>query len=436
MRLPWSKPRSSSARRTAAKSPRRRPTPRPRRDRPPTREFVDRLEQRHYDVIGLALFAAAVYVALVLYFGWDGGVVGGWIADALSNLAGRVAYIAPIALAAWGAALIARQKLDTPSALNAGGILLIAALLLGFAAQTAGLGPDHPHRHDYFEHRFMVAHGGVLGESLYWASSTLFQRVGAHILALLMIISGALLVTGTTVAGILGSTSRAMRRAGTHSREMARTARSAPTAATDVWGDARDEEIAITRQVETETFETEALAAEEEPETVVVDGRHGGPRQEPDGFTYTEPGEDDRAPNPDAGERDGSSEGESKVTPMGNKRHAHGITASDEIDYRPPPAKALEKGKADPGPDTRDREATASALLESLRHFGVEARLLGTVSGPHVSRYELQLAPGTKVSKVAQLKDDLAYALASTDIRILAPIPGKKAVGNRSHPTR
>jgi S-DNA-T family DNA segregation ATPase FtsK/SpoIIIE len=51
------------------------------------------------------------------------------------------------------------------------------------------------------------------------------------------------------------------------------------------------------------------------------------------------------------------------------------------------------------------------------------------VSGPHVSRYELQLAPGTKVSKVAQLRDDLAYALASTDIRILAPIPGKKAVG-------
>ena len=91
--------------------------------------------------------------------------------------------------------------------------------------------------------------------------------------------------------------------------------------------------------------------------------------------------------------------------------------------------KALEKGKADPGPDMKDRDVTANALLESLRHFGVEARLLGVVSGPHVSRYELQLAPGTKVGKVAQLKDDLAYALASTDIRILAPIPGKKAVG-------
>ena len=117
------------------------------------------------------------------------------------------------------------------------------------------------------------------------------------------------------------------------------------------------------------------------------------------------------------------------VTPQGKTRTRGGVTESEEIDYKLPPTKALERGKADPGPDMRDREATAKALLESLRHFGVEARLLGIVSGPHVSRYELQLAPGTKVAKVAQLRDDLAYALASTDIRILAPIPGKKAVG-------
>ena len=55
--------------------------------------------------------------------------------------------------------------------------------------------------------------------------------------------------------------------------------------------------------------------------------------------------------------------------------------------------------------------------------------MIGRVTGPHITRYELRLAPGTKVSKVAQLKDDLAYALAATEIRILAPIPGKQAVG-------
>lgn len=72
---------------------------------------------------------------------------------------------------------------------------------------------------------------------------------------------------------------------------------------------------------------------------------------------------------------------------------------------------------------------TANVLLHALAQFGVEARLIGMVVGPRVTRYELQLAPGTKVSRVTNLKDDLAYALASTEIRILAPIPGKSAVG-------
>ena len=59
----------------------------------------------------------------------------------------------------------------------------------------------------------------------------------------------------------------------------------------------------------------------------------------------------------------------------------------------------------------------------------MEAKVVGTVAGPHITRYELRLAPGMKMTKVANLKDDLAYALAATDIRILAPIPGKQAVG-------
>ena len=55
--------------------------------------------------------------------------------------------------------------------------------------------------------------------------------------------------------------------------------------------------------------------------------------------------------------------------------------------------------------------------------------MVGGVSGPHVTRYELRLAPGIKMSKVAGMRDDLAYALAADDVRILAPIPGKRAVG-------
>jgi DNA segregation ATPase FtsK/SpoIIIE, S-DNA-T family len=78
------------------------------------------------------------------------------------------------------------------------------------------------------------------------------------------------------------------------------------------------------------------------------------------------------------------------------------------------------------GANERD---TAAVVLQALGQFGVEARVVGMVVGPRVTRYELQLAPGTKVAKVSSLKDDLAYALATTEIRILAPIPGKSAVG-------
>ena len=81
------------------------------------------------------------------------------------------------------------------------------------------------------------------------------------------------------------------------------------------------------------------------------------------------------------------------------------------------------------GRDAETIRSVSQRLVETLGHFGIPAQVIGTVSGPRVTRYELQLAPGIKVSRVAALKDDLAYALAATDVRVQAPIPGKTAVG-------
>ncbi len=102
---------------------------------------------------------------------------------------------------------------------------------------------------------------------------------------------------------------------------------------------------------------------------------------------------------------------------------------SDREPYRLPDAGVLKRSRPVNGQPAKAMERTAAALVQALANFGVEATLSGQVSGPRVTRYELQLAPGTKVGKVAALKDDLAYALATTEIRILAPIPGKQAVG-------
>jgi S-DNA-T family DNA segregation ATPase FtsK/SpoIIIE len=103
-------------------------------------------------------------------------------------------------------------------------------------------------------------------------------------------------------------------------------------------------------------------------------------------------------------------------------------TLESHSEYRLPDRTLLRESSPAQRPATSDQRV-AEALVQALANFGVEATIVGQISGPRVTRYELQLAPGTKVGKVAALKDDLSYALATTEIRILAPIPGKQAVG-------
>jgi S-DNA-T family DNA segregation ATPase FtsK/SpoIIIE len=97
-------------------------------------------------------------------------------------------------------------------------------------------------------------------------------------------------------------------------------------------------------------------------------------------------------------------------------------------DWRLPPAKLLKRAKPHTV-DEREVDAGGAALVAALSTHGVETRLVGRAVGPSVTRYELELAPGVKVARVTSLSKDIAYAMASPDVRILAPIPGKSAIG-------
>jgi S-DNA-T family DNA segregation ATPase FtsK/SpoIIIE len=96
--------------------------------------------------------------------------------------------------------------------------------------------------------------------------------------------------------------------------------------------------------------------------------------------------------------------------------------------YRLPPLSILDEGT---GGEINKRalEDTARQLEETLVQHGVNATLTKIVPGPTVTRYEIELAPGVKVNRVSSLSHDIAYALATPDVRILVPIPGKSAIG-------
>jgi len=96
--------------------------------------------------------------------------------------------------------------------------------------------------------------------------------------------------------------------------------------------------------------------------------------------------------------------------------------------WKLPALNLLKRGKAQKI-DERLVNATGRALVDALATHGVETRLGDMTVGPTVTRYELHLAPGVKVSRVTNLHKDIAYAMASPDVRILAPIPGRSAIG-------
>ena len=392
--------------------------------------------QRRLDLAGLCCIGLAVYLGYVLYLGWNGGAVGNGSETALDYAVGAGAVVVPVALGLAGIGLILRPFLPSPKSVAVGVAAIAAGLLLALAAQTAGLGPEGV-RKGLFDPSFFPHHGGGIGEVLYWASSTLFDRIGAHIIAVVLLVSGLLMLTGRSVSDMVRAGRRGAERAKRGTVGFATAIKESrintdpdlidttPADTEPVFGppepvaDGEDFQVVVGNEAETEKVANfdDAVRIADEPDTSELADLEEGD-EEIQVVKEVEP----------VDEQGDDAEPEVARTPMGEKRG--GVTESEEIDYVVPSAEAvLERGAPDKGPDKQDHEAIARNLLETLGHFGVEAKIVGTVTGPHVSRYELKLAPGTKVSKITQLKDDLAYALASTDIRILAPIPGKQAVG-------
>ena len=109
---------------------------------------------------------------------------------------------------------------------------------------------------------------------------------------------------------------------------------------------------------------------------------------------------------------------------------AQSAPKEEDSSYIFPPVTMLASGKkVDAAVETEELQTNGKLLVETLKSFGVQTKILDICRGPAVTRYELQPAAGVKISKITNLADDLAMNLAATGVRIEAPIPGKAAVG-------
>jgi S-DNA-T family DNA segregation ATPase FtsK/SpoIIIE len=398
------------------------------------------LDQRQRDVLGLALIAAGIFMGFVLYGSGGPGAVGGRVGEALAValgwVLGRARILAPVALAIGGGALLLRPVLPALRPLRTGAVCLFASLTLALAAGTLGLSSGPATSGQAWTSAHLQSHGGVVGEGLYQLTHRLVQDVGVSILVAFLLIVGVILITGASLAGVIRATGNGL-------IDTTRMMRGSAAGAGGTGRRAGDYELAD------DEHQGRVSPPEPGPEELIVRATHveapsrdwrdedeppAGPRA-PD--EAVEPPVADVEPEDDGFAEDGEEEQVAGVaraepgdlTPQGRLRGS----VTDDPDFvweLPDAAKLLSRSNSEQSrPDTAGQERIATSLVEALGHFGVQAKVIGTVAGPHITRYELRLAPGTKVGKVAQLKDDLAYALAATDIRILAPIPGKQAVG-------
>jgi len=348
---------------------------RPLRPRVPSRvkKRTRRSRSQHEnELLGLALLALGLVLAAILYLGLDGGAVGSWLATALEKVGGNASYVLPVTLVGLGGLLLARSDLleVRPFRLGVG---------VGFLGLMTLLGKDS---------------GGFVGMAIGGTLAALVGETGAAIIGGALLLAGLLLVSGASTGAILRRTGHAVKRAGSGARR-----------ALD-WPSSESQ--------------TEEDAADLEPvPSPAADDRHrllDGEEAYPD---VVGPSSASQETALLVDEVDTGAESVESVFE----------TSSEHTDYRLPDRTLLRASPAGAATNSDSSAKVADLLVRTLSEFGVDATVTGQISGPRVTRYELQLAPGTKVSKVAGLKDDLSYALATTEIRILAPIPGKQAVG-------
>jgi DNA segregation ATPase FtsK/SpoIIIE, S-DNA-T family len=321
------------------------------------------------EVVGAALLVVGLFFSAAFLSG-RGAFLGEAGLVAATHLIGVVGFtLAP--LAAIGGLLLLLRRLPSRGAL--GVVLLLVAAATTLAATLP--------RELRFSSEFYTEAGGIIGSSFYGVIHWTGGTIGAVLALCLLYVLGLGMLSGVS----LSSAAAALR--GVGGTLLAR------------------------------------LRGWRENRALRKNARGGGISERPEEITGVRDLHEELPEPYDEHEMDRTKELEPE------RRTVTDFADSREVipgEYTPPSASLLNLGRGDP---EHNVEETSRRLTRALSDLGVEAQVARAVVGPRVTRYELRLGSGVKVGKVRNLQQDIAYALAATEVRILAPIPGKSAVG-------
>lgn len=320
------------------------------------------------DIVGIVCIAIALVAGISLVLS-DSGVIGQALSNFLSLLFGKGSWVICACLFLFGVGVIAGKKRVSMNQLSVGLTLIFLAILGGIA---------QPHASDYFDPNIASITGGYVGAVVAWALSSLVgaaKPVGLGMMGMI----GLVLCVNTPIRSILEAA---------HSKAKSITPKlnGSPT-----------RKVASTKAV----VQTKVA---ERPITV----------QEPS----EEPVERKRKPTPIFHEID------QKELQFTDVEHA-----APKEGYKLPPLTLLTPPAARQKRTPQEMQENIETLESTLEEFGIDANVVEVATGPTLTRYEIQLGPGIKVSRIGALGDNIAMNLAASQVRVEAPIPGKAAVG-------